>query len=187
MPVFLDDAELQTGSWQLRHCPSAIERLGVWRWRGMLDNMTRLLPLIVGRRVIDFGGHDAPVGFGALVVDRRGPLYSLDEIRGEAETVFTSHTLEHVVNLPGILDALADKLLPGGSLIVHVPAWTCTRWRAGDYSNPRQSDHRHTFALTTGERPEMPHRCIDLEVARVVKVTFAEYVGDNSILVIGAK
>lgn len=189
--MFLDDAELKTESWRLRHSPEAIRTLGVWRWKGMQRHMDRILGLCAGKRVIDFGGADGPLGLGAIIVDNKYDTFLDDQL--PADVLFTSHTLEHCTDLTGILRDIADKVLPGGYLIAHVPAWTCKRWRAGEYSNDRQTDHRHTFALA-GDNDRFSYsgefidvHFLDTLMAKHFDIQLAEHCGDNSIMVIGRK
>lgn len=182
--MFADDAELKTESWRLRHSPEAIRTLGVWRWKGMQRHMDRILALCVGKRVIDFGGADGPLGLDSVIIDNQIGRYLDDE--KPADVVFTSHTLEHCTDLSGIIKDISDKVLPGGYVIVHVPAWTCKRWCAGQYHNDRQSDHRHTFCLSVeNDRPQGTP--IDAMMAKHFEIQLAEHCGDNSLMVIGRK
>lgn len=183
--MFLDDAEMQTASWRLRHSPEARRTLGAWRWKGVRDNMDRILELCCGRRVIDFGGHDAPLGIGSVIVDPQAEFKTLDDVPLSCDVIFTSHTLEHCEDLEAILRAFHAKLVTGGHVIIHAPAWTCRRWRARHYGNPAQTPHLHTFCLsrdTVGAFTKL-----DYEVGRVFGVLTAEYCGDNSIFIVGQK
>ena len=176
----LHDAELRTESWRRRHSPEAIAQLGVWRWRGMQDNAAMILGLIVGKRVLDFGGADAPLWFGSVIDDIRCKRCSPSD--DPWEVIFTSHTLEHCESVRGTLERLRNRLEDGGTLIVHVPAYTCQRWNADAYDNPAQpTGHKWTFGL--GEAT-----AIDRLVQEAgFDVQFAEYVGDDSILLVGRK
>jgi hypothetical protein len=185
--VFLDDAELKTESWRLRHSPEAIRTLGVWRWKGMQRNMERILALCVGKRVIDFGGADGPLGLGSIVVDSKAEHKSLDDVPGLVDVVFTSHTIEHLQDVAAWMATAATKLYPGGCLIAHVPAWTCKRWQAGEYHNDRQTDHQWTFALWYDWRPTIEIAINKLIEDAGFEIELAEHCGDNSLMVIGRK
>ena len=199
MTDFLRDAEYRTESWQRRHSPEVITQLGVWRWKGIQKYAGRILDLICGKRVIDFGGFDGPLGFGSIVVDQKAEYKTLDDVLGQVGVIFTSHTLEHLDDPATWLHKALARLANGGYLIVHVPAWTCERWRADQYTNERQpTGHRHTFCLW----PEVP--CVVRTPEEWITITesiafkwidrlvpgnieLAEYVGDDSILVIARK
>jgi hypothetical protein len=187
--MFLDDAELKTESWRLRHSPEAIRTLGVWRWKGMQRHMERILSLCVGKRVIDFGGADGPLGLGSIVVDQKATIKTLDDVPGLVDVIFTSHCLEHTENPAGIIGQCEHKLVAGGALVVHVPAWTCKRWRAEEYGNPAQNDHLWTFYLST-DNPlpwrEIQHSAYAIDLM-IHDIELAEHCGDNSLMVIGRK
>lgn len=181
--MFLDDAELRTESWLLRHSPEAIHTLGVWRWKGMQRNMERILSLCVRKRVIDFGGVDGPLGLSSIVVDCKADNKTLDDVAGLVDVVFTSHCLEHCERPELLVLKFAYKLISHGAIIVHVPAWTCTRWRADSYHNDKQQPHLHTFGLLSDAYGEP----IDSMVATAFEIQLAEHCGDNSLMVIGRK
>jgi hypothetical protein len=183
--MFLDDAELKTESWRLRHSPEAIRTLGVWRWKGMQRHMERILSLCVGKRVIDFGGADGPLGLGSEVVDRQAKRKSIAGV-GQVDVIFTSHTLEHLSDPKAWIIEACYRLVDNGYLIIHVPAWTCKRWRAGEYHNDRQTDHRQTFCLSVEDN--RPYGTpIDGLMAKLFDIELAEHCGDNSLMVIGRK
>ncbi|MFA5234959.1 MAG: methyltransferase domain-containing protein [Sulfurimonas sp.] len=184
--TFLHDAEYRTESWQRRHSPEAIAQLGVWRWNGIQDNAARILDIICGKRVIDFGGADGPLGFGSIVVDEKADHKTLDDIDGPIDVIFTSHTLEHLNNPAHWICETRSKLNKGGYLIVHVPSWTCQRWHKDAYVNPKQKNgHKHTLSLLPAAGDEVTKGVLDW--FRGWAIELAEYVGDDSILVIARK
>ena len=187
--TFLDDAEQRTESWKLRHSPEAVAQLGVWRWKGIQQHAGTILDLICGKRVIDFGGYDAPLGFGSIVVDEKAEHKSLSDVGGPVDVIFTSHTLEHLDNPAEWLRDAHEKLNEGGFLIVHVPAWTCKRWRAEQYDNPNQTNgHKWTFAITGSDAVGVTGWTTRIDALLFgFVIELAEYVGDNSILVIARK
>jgi hypothetical protein len=193
--LFLDDAEQKTESWKLRHSPEARATLGVWRWKGMQRYMDTILGLCIGKRVIDFGGFDGPLGLGSIVVDPKAECKTLDDVPGQVDVIFTSHTLEHCADLEGTLRAFYDKLIVGGHVIVHVPAWTCKRWRAGEYDNPAQAEvHKWTFQVSADHTDAGAAGYVPIEwmvgltrTGKLFTVIDARHCGDNSIMVIGEK
>ena len=194
MSIFLDDAELRTESWQRRHSPEAIAQLGVWRWKGIQQYAGKILDLICGKRVIDFGGFDGPLGFGSIVVDQKAEYKTLADVPGDVDVIFSSHTLEHLDYPRRWMREACGRLVSDGLLILHVPSWTCKRWRAGEYSNPNQPNgHKWTFCLNKDWRDtpnDMDGTIIDITVGKHhagFDVELAEYVGDNSILLIARK
>lgn len=196
MSDFLNDAEYRTASWRRRHSPEAIAQLGVWRWKGIQKHAGRILDLICGKRVIDFGGADGPLGFGSIMVDEKANYKTLDDVPGPVDVIFTSHTLEHLDAPAPWLDNACSRLVSGGCnereepveggrLIAHVPAWTCSRWRQDEYHNPRQPNgHKTTFSL--GEATPCDATNI-LGMLTSFDIELAEYVGDDSIFVIARK
>jgi hypothetical protein len=47
---------------------------------------------------------------------------SISHIKGEVEVIYTSNVLEHIENDLSILEELRAKLVPGGKLLIYVPA-----------------------------------------------------------------
>jgi len=187
--MFLHDAQERTESWQRRHSLEAIKQLGVWRWKGVQNNAALILNEITGKHTVDFGGKDAPLDFCSVVVDQGDDLASC-----WADVVFSSHTLEHIPDTIETLKTMYGIMeRNGGCLILHVPSYTCERWRAGTYHNDKQSDHLHTFCLAYEDGLKTGHEetgfeCIDRLVADAgFKIETAKYVGDDSILIIARR
>lgn len=126
------------------HGEAARRAVGAWRWPPLQRHRERLLPLIVGRRVIDFGGSAGPIGYGAHIVDRLAPEKALYDVAGEFETIAAIHVLEHLVDLRLALAVCEAKLVAGGCLIVLTPSWRHRRLNAD-----RWPFHAWTFALST--------------------------------------
>src|SRR5690606_30960590 len=118
----LHEAQNQTANFRYRHFDCK-NRLGIFRWRGIERNLDFLLPILTDsqKRIIDFGGAASSVGFHSVVVDQLRtdafgnpvPFHSLSEVEGEVDVIFSSHTLEHIPDLDGILGSIAAKLKPG--------------------------------------------------------------------------
>jgi hypothetical protein len=191
----LHEAQNQTLSYKFRH-GEAVPRLGVFRWRGMQKHRHRVLELVEKAQgsVLDFGGAGGPLGLGGLVVDqldrdvlgRPVELHSLADVRGRASVVFSSHALEHVPPLDSILQQMRESLIPGGTLIIHVPSSFCERWRAGLHSSKRFNDHVWTFGLEDAPRVTglQSYTNIAARIQAFFNVELAEYCGDDSIFVL---
>ena len=180
--MFLHDAQDRTESWKRRHSPEAIAIYGAWRWKGIQDNASAIFNEFHGNLIMDFGGKDGPIGFGSWVCDKED-----DPENFFPDVIFSSHTIEHISDASGIIKDFYRWLgKEGGCLILHVPAYTCERWRAGSYHNEKQSDHLHTFCLS--QDAETGFECIDRMVAEAgFDIEKAEYVGDDSILIIARR
>lgn len=191
----LHEAQNKTASYQFRHGPAA-PRLGVFRWRGMQRHRHRVLEAIEKAQghVLDFGGAGGPLGLNSVVVDqlerdalgRPVELHSLAEARGRASVVFSSHALEHVQPLDEVLQQMRESLVPGGTLIVHVPSYYCERWRAGLHTNKRFNDHVWTFGLEDAPLTNglQSYANIAKRIQGFFNVELAEYCGDDSIFVL---
>lgn len=181
----LNEARDYTRSYRFRHAPAMRRILGVWRWRGLYDAREVILPLLEGGvgdqesgvRILDHGGGACGLGFGADVIESDAEL---ERARGPYDVVFSSHTLEHCRSLNWVLGRLWRLTAVGGSLVLHVPAWTASHWRAG---TKRKNDALHgphcwSFCLY-GDLERCPPPAVPLP--------FASYVGDNSILAVWHK
>jgi len=199
--MFLHDAEFRTPDYERRHSDATRAQMGVWRWKGIQRHATRILEIICGKRVLDFGGADGPLGFGSVIADVKTPpavgyMVSADGIHWKFhsmafDVIFTSHTLEHMppTALQDTLKSFADAIVAGGYLIVHVPACTCRRWLPANYGNSEQEPHRLSFTLFRDHTTMLSDRfAIDALLALAgFDIELAEYCGDDSILVIARK
>jgi SAM-dependent methyltransferase len=93
--------------------------------------------------VIDFGGAAAPLGYGAEIVDRLSEHKALYDLPGQADVIFSSHTLEHVQDPALLLEIMRRKLTAGGPLVVMVPSWRMEHLRAENFPF-----HCQTFCLS---------------------------------------
>ncbi len=125
-----------------KHSAEVLQQVGAWRWPLVSKHRDRILELIKQDYVIDFGGSAGPIGYGSLVVDRQSHHVGLDDVPGDADCIFTSHTLEHVVDLRCCLAALFAKLRLFGHLIVHVPSFANAGLRAENWPH-----HGQTFCF----------------------------------------
>jgi hypothetical protein len=188
------EAQNETVSFRFRH-HQVNERLGVLRWRGIQEYRRQLLELLdEGGLIVDLGGAAGPLGMGTTIVDhanvdrygRSVPHSDISEVPKKPHGIFSSHCLEHVDDIEGLMRAIATALEPGGWFLAHVPSFSCERWRAGLHAHRTYGDHLWTFGLSA----ELPvaglvnYRDIRQTVSPWLRVTSAEYCGDDSIVVI---
>ena len=161
----------------------SILQAGAWRWPIVYSNSDKILPLIQDKHCIDFGGGAAPVAYGAQVVDRLTENKSLIDLPGQWDTIFTCHTLEHIVDISLCVQMIHAKLKPGGHIVAVVPSWQFTKLRAENWPH-----HAQTFYLWRDvDRTEPGWQPLDAGLATVgFTIDHAEDDGD-CILVIGRK
>ena len=192
------EAQNETRSFRLRHREQA-RTLGAFRCRGIHENLAEILRLVGDAQgpVVDFGGAGCPLGLGSVVVDlletdalgRPIQHHDLADFAGQASVLFTSHTLEHIADLDAAVESIARALAPGGTAIIHLPAFTCERWRAGDHHNRQFHDHVWTFGLSGSAVPaKLGHYCeIDTVLARHLSIERIGYCGDDSIFCLAGR
>jgi SAM-dependent methyltransferase len=190
----LHEAQNETKNYLSRHRESAA-KLGVFRWRGMQKHIETILKVVSvdGARVVDFGGAAGPMGMGSMLVDQQETdllgrpvlFHSLADVPGTVDVIFSSHTLEHIPNLDDVLTKFAGILRPNGQLLLHLPSFSCERWRAGIHSHRTYNPHVWTFGL--GSKPEGLECANYLDIAAHLKRWFlveeADYCGDDSIFI----
>ena len=163
------------------HTPESIARVGAWRWGIVAKHRDTILPLIQGKRTIDFGGLAGPVGYGSIVVDHGSDEYrALYDVPGQVDTIFTAHTLEHVRDLDGVFACIREKLVRGGWLVAVVPSWRFEFLRAEHYPH-----HFYTFCLAK-DFAEIPGNYVALDIMAGMDVIVRDDDGE-SILVIARK
>ena len=201
----LNSAEWMTRNYRWRHFKRAAV-LGAWRWLGVYENSEFLIPLVFGDgEGLDFGGARGPISLDVPICDRldtdvfgRPVAYQdLKAVKNRSlDYIFSSHTLEHLSALDGTLQMFSRKLKPGGLLVLLLPAYTCTRWRAGThtYADAKgASAHVHTFYLALDPTVPADLRAdkaavpIDVRVRKHFTVEQASMVGDNSIWIVARK
>lgn len=191
----LHEAQNQTASFRFRHNDRKND-LGIFRWRGIQQNLDVVLQAAADPdlQVLDLGGAACPLGFQSIVVDQLSTdawgrpvrFHSLSEIEGRVDVIFSSHTLEHIPPLEETLRAIQDKLEAGGLFILHLPSFSCERWRAGVHTNAKYNDHHWTFGLEAEAPIEGLKNYCDIRAlaARFFVVEKAEYCGDDSIFLL---
>lgn len=187
----VNSAELRTRNYRYRHGNRGL--LGAWRWLGLLENRDMLIDTFFNHKVLDFGGARGPISPNADICDIRKndctgrdvKYQALDGVPNESyEYVWSSHTLEHIEDIVSTLLGLRDKLEPGGKLILHLPAYTCERWRADSFPT---IGHRHTFCLSADRDDAWGCKylvAIDILASQYFTVERAEMCGDNSIFMV---
>jgi len=197
-----NSAELRTKNFNYRHFKKN-RVLGAWRWLGVYERRSVLADYVFSKSLhgVDLGGARGPVSLEVDICDRlekdifgRPVKYSnVNEIPGGSlDYLWSSHTLEHVDDLDGFIRLLSTKLKPEGKLITLVPAYTCTRWRAGrhEYADAHgASDHLYTFCLSGDkEKTGLPDcQPIDGLIGRYFHIDDAAMAGDNSIFILATR
>lgn len=117
--------------------------------RGLID------PKYLQGKVVDIGSGEHPIAANAIGVDGRdlpqvkvhlkdqGEIYCLHslypELR-EADTVYSSHCLEHLIDDYGALMDWTNLLKPGGYLILYLPSGNLYN-NYGNYEHMRDYTH----------------------------------------------
>jgi len=165
-------------------------RCGAWRWGAMYDNRKLIASHVFDekQRGIDFGGHDGPIGGYTEVIDIQ-LNNSLDDILDEnLDYIFTSHTLEHVINIESVLRKMFIKLKNGGKIMIHVPAYSMRKWLPEN-----DPDHVHAFKLEGRPHPrvqrEYPQAILLDKLLKEIgfKIIVAEYCYKHCIFIYGEK
>ena len=99
-----------------------------------LDNLAANIASYGVRSLLDIGGMD-----GELIRRIPSPIYAMpsgitDSSSARWHAVCLSHTLEHIYDVPAMMERIKSRLQLGGLLFIEVPVWF-------DYSNLRYDDH----------------------------------------------
>lgn len=176
-------------NWEDRHNIESQKKYGVWRWLGMKDNAEYLLKIIKkSKKIIDFGGAQAPLCPDALIVDKANKdiwgrdikYHNVSDCPGKYDLIFSSHTLEHVIDFKFELIMMIRKLKSGGRLILHLPSVHNDKWWP---QNERKKEHKRIFALSKEPVSRSPLETIYIDQCFFKdNIEYAEYVGDSGIL-----
>ena len=142
-----------------QHDREAMQKVGAWRWPLIHQYGPRIIELLSADHCIDFGGYAAPVGYGAVVVDYQNDFNkprSLLDVPPNADVIFSSHTLEHMTDVKGAIQAWWCKLKPGGHVIVQVPSWNKENLRAENWAY-----HEATFCFEWEETAPLEYIRLD--------------------------
>ncbi len=119
---------------------------------------------------------------------------SLYELESLVDVIFTSHCLEHIKDLHGILFQIKKKLKIGGYLIAHVPAYTCRRWQPKFHQHSQFNDHCRCFYVEDKKlnsvfdgQYDSRFCAIDKIIGGYFHLVSASYCGDNSIFIIAKR
>ncbi len=190
-----NEAELKNKNFMHRHM-NYLKILGCWRWMGLYENKDKIINTVYQGQGIDFGGAAGPVTKNSTIVDfstedifkRPVQIRNLTDVTFKADYIFTSHTLEHIPDLDLIFTQMNDVIKKDGQLIIHLPAYSCVRWRNGLHTNRKFNDHAWTFYLNkdadTVENLQLSNTmAIDQKVLEYFSIEEADYCGDNSIMI----
>ena len=193
---YLNDAEDLTTDFKYRHWdPTAKVELGCYRWKGVYQYKDFINEKLKSGMCVDFGGAASPIGNCVIVdqlqTDSTGKpitFKTIDSINSDIDFIFSSHTLEHILDVEGTLKLMNQKLTTDGSIFLHLPAYTCKRWLPSVHHNPTYGDHQWSFSLS-GDTKAPEHRNLEIDklVSRYFNITKSGYVGDNSIVIIANK
>lgn len=122
---------------------SVLHKVGAWRWQLLQKHRELIVGLLKNGRAMDFGGAAAPVGYGAIVVDRLAPDKALYDVSGCFDVIICSHILEHIEDWEMVLHCLRNKLHTGGHLVIQSPSWHNERLRGGNWPY-----HANTLCLS---------------------------------------
>jgi hypothetical protein len=194
---YLNDAEELTEDFKYRHFDNhAKSLLGCYRWKGVYQHRDYLKNILESSNSIDLGGAASPIG-NSIVVDNLKFDYNnnpvkyntIESVDFDVNFIFSSHTLEHVFDIKGILLSMSRKLNESGSIFLHLPAYTCKRWLPGIHSHLDFGDHQWSFSLSSDKNAPSTDRNIVID--KLVKNYFNNiksfYTGDNSIIVMADK
>jgi hypothetical protein len=115
------------------HNGNVLHRVGAWRWPLFQRFRDLVLELIDGHRTMDLGGAAAPIGYGAIVIDRLAADKAPWDVEGRFDVIVCSHILEHIPDIGLMLLCLRYKVNLGGHLIIQSPSPANEKLRAGNW------------------------------------------------------
>lgn len=195
----LYDAEPKTLNYNIRHF-ELTTKLGGWRWKGIFTYRQTFADLIFNNTLngVDFGGSQRPISNKIDIVDIEKKDYygravkynSLSDLDKRIDFIFSSHTLEHVLELETVLEDMYNVLDKDGILALNLPSYTCRRWRANTGNWMGGTPHKHTFKLGRTRINETLPALVNID--QLVKEkgftpVLSEYTGDNSIIIFAEK
>ena len=202
----LNDAEELTDDYKYRHGLYQYRKgyakkiLGAFRWKGIYQNKELLRNFIDNKKCIDFGGAGCPLSDEVPVVDILKKKYngsivefsSLNQIKYKVDLIFSSHCLEHIEDIESILVDFSKVLSEDGIVFLHLPAYSCKRWRPSSHKNKKFGNHLWSFTLSEDKHKVLEsekNRNIEIDIlfGKHFNVKHKSYCGDNSIILIGGK
>ena len=193
-------AEHETKNFYYRHHVMN-DILGAWRWLGLYENRELLGRYVFdpSKRGLDFGGARGPISAFVDVCDRldrdlfgrETKYHRIEETEDDSfDYIWSSHTLEHLDDVEHTMRGFKRKLREDGHLFLHVPSYTCARWRASvhSYADAKgDSSHRHTFCLAVHKESAKGLDSlieIDALAQKQFEMESAVMCGDNSIFLV---
>lgn len=199
---YLHDAEPSTENYKFRHGPNAV-KMGAWRWKGIFTHLEKFKSLLFDSNLkgVDLGGASNPISPILDIVDiQPTDLYgnkvkysSLKDIPKPIDFIYSSHTLEHILDLDQIVSDMFKSLKPQGILALNLPSYSCKRWRANGghiHKGLGGTPHLHTFKLSSTKVNEVIDSLVDIDsilIKHKFNITLAEYTGDDSIVIFAQK
>lgn len=195
----LYDAEPKTNNYNIRHF-QLNQKLGGWRWKGIFTYRETFINLIFNDNLkgVDFGGSQRPISSHIDIIDiedidyynRPVKYHKLSEVEYPIDYIFSSHTLEHIPNLEGVLEEMYESLEEDGILALNLPSYSCKRWWADTGNWMGGTPHVHTFKLKKTKVDEDIPKLINIDElleSKGFKIAMAEYAGDNNIIIFAEK
>jgi SAM-dependent methyltransferase len=183
-----------SSEWDDRHTVENQKKWGVWRWRGMCEYKDSIVKIVKkSKKIIDFGGALGPLCPNAVIVDREKKdiwgrdikYHNISDCPGQYDMIFSSHTLEHVLEFQFILTIMLNKLKPGGKLVLHLPSVYNFKWWP---QNERKKEHKRIFALSGSLYMHAPIETVYIDKCfSLGSIETAAYTGDSSIMMIVRK
>jgi len=111
-----------------------------------LDSLAMFIREICLPPMMDIGGTDGELA-KRVPMDVSG---AGDVFTKQCATFILSHTLEHVYNVPGMMQKIKEHILPGGLVVVEVPIWKGNE-------DPAKYDHhfQHVQKFTSDKLEEL--------------------------------
>lgn len=160
-----------------------------WRWLSTYQHRYEIMEYVFSDKVgIDFGGANGTIGGNTRIIDIQPGFDKIEDIEdGSLDYIYTSHTLEHIVDLDDKLKVLLGKLKKGGVLLAILPSHRCERWKAPKDRTPDEIivdvDHKWTFSLEDGV-----YTRIDKKIEKAgFKILTAEYAWESAIWIVAEK
>lgn len=195
-----EDYEYRHGIGKYRKMPNGKKELGAFRWKGIFEHFNYINKFIKEKKCLDFGGAACPISKSVPVLDLlkdrfdggRVEYNSFESLDYNPDFIFSSHCLEHIQDINNILYQMNNHLSNDGVIFLHLPAYSCKRWRPSYHKNKRYGDHVWSFTLSEDnqkiEKTDIDKNIeIDVLCKQYFNVTDAKYCGDNSIIIIGKK
>lgn len=125
-------------------------------------------------KILDIGCGDdivqSPYGEATGWDVQDGDAQYLETIKSEVfDTVYSSHSLEHMVDVETSIKSWARVLKTGGTMFILIPDFDL--YERGVYPSLRNSDHKHTFSInkTKSDVGRDNHYCVMTDLYKIFK------------------